>query len=194
MKNGLIGFLAVIFLILLAIRIFTYYHPPTTSPLNNSVSPTASVVSLGSTTFCSPTVLQPQIETEPAAGNIWGVATIANNGSVPCQIIGNNFLDANVDPSINNITLSTQGSAGSEILTLAPGQTVYSQIHYPNGPQCSGTPNQTNITFTYKISTKDLITFHALDGKTTFSIPSCQSSKEVTDIQIWPISDQPITK
>src|SRR6185437_16959976 len=100
--------------------------------------------------FCLPSDLQAEVTTDAAAGNIYGSLTIKNISNKVCQINGDHFIQPTYTAS--NISVTQQGQSGNSTLLLSSGQTVYSRVHYPNGPQCNGTTVTGTIAFHYKIS------------------------------------------
>ncbi|HSX39045.1 MAG TPA: DUF4232 domain-containing protein [Candidatus Saccharimonadales bacterium] len=132
--------------------------------------------------YCGPTDLSAQIEIGHAAGNVYGNLTLQNISNKECKIIGNNFVDATY--TVQNISVSQQGQASVSIYRLQPNQKVYSMVHYPNGPQCSGT-KAAPISFSYKISPTASIEFKDANGQTNQEIMTCLSLTEPTDVQVW---------
>ncbi len=140
--------------------------------------------------FCQKQLLQAKLSLDPGAGNIYGTLTLKNTDAVPCRILAKEFIKPTF--SAKNITVSNQGTPSSDDIILQPSQTVYSQIHYPNGPQCSGQPNSVPVTFTYQVSTSSAVVFTDDSKKAQQLVPSCSSSQEETEIQVWPMLFQPI--
>ena len=151
------------------------------------VSPTSNQPS-----YCLPTDLGAIVNLEGAAGNIYGTVTITNTSAHACQIIGSNFVQASF--VAKNLSLATQGQPGPATLTLAPQQAVYSQIHYPNGPQCSGQIQNAAVTFSYKISATDSVEIKNQNGDTMQTIGVCSSLSESTTIDGWSISQKPVNQ
>lgn len=163
---------------------------PTTSS-HTTVLPSAST----QLTYCMPANLQASISIDHAAGNVYGTLTLKNISSQKCQILGGQFIKANYDTNaIKNITITHQGQTQQQPFTLSSNQTLYSQVHYPNGPQCQTVGiNQTPVTFTYQISSQDTVTFKDQNGLTQQTVQTCTSPTDMTEIQIWQLSTQPIT-
>ena len=165
---------------------------------NNShikpIFPTSSVTQtpINNLGFCNPSDLEANMSTEGAAGNIFGTLTIKNISKNNCQIIGSNF----IQPSLNavNLTVKDEAQTGPETFTLTPNQTVFSQIHYPNGPQCSSQVIQTNISYIYKISASETINFKNQNGSTNLTIGICQSPNENTELDVWSLSQKPVNQ
>lgn len=155
---------------------------PHSSPTNTSLP------------YCSPQDLNALITIEGAAGNIYGTITLKNTSAQLCQILGGNigvFYDTG---NIKNITVTAVGQTQTKPIVLTQGQTIYSQVHYPNGPQCQSLGIQTvPVIFTYKISPTSTISFKNKEGSETQTVQACKSSKDITDIQVWNISTEPIT-
>lgn len=145
------------------------------------------------TSYCAPNQLQANLSLEPAAGNIYGTFTIKNTSNTTCQVSGNSFITANYASTIKNIAVTHVGEPTQSTYTLEPNQTLYSQLHYPNGPQCSSAAQSTPVTFRYAVSPNKSITFTNSNGNTAQNVATCKASDEETTIQIWNISDKPIT-
>ncbi len=111
---------------------------------------------------------------------------------VACKITGNDFVKATSDAK--NISIKPQGQPGPATLSLNPNQTVYSQVRYPNGPQCSSQTLQATITFSYDISQNDAIVFRSQNEDPKQNIVVCTSPSEITEVQVWSISDKPLTQ
>lgn len=204
-KNALLITLLVIVIILafvlggLIVYIFlnktTSSPNGTTTPTPTQTSPTATMSpTQTNSSFCSPSNLSSTLSLSPGAGNIYGTFKITNTSNKPCQIEGNHFIQVHYDMNtIKNLTVTHQGINSTDVYTLQPNQSVYSQVHYPNGPQCSGPTVQDPVTFTYMISNNNSVAFKdSMSGKQSFVVNGCSSSTEKTEITIWNMSDQPI--
>lgn len=168
---------------------------PTPSPrIQTAVTPSGSVVT-SAVNYCHPQALQALVTFSPGAGNIYGTFTLKNVSRTPCQILGNAFITAAYDTSmVKNITISHIGQTQPQSFLLAPRQNLYSQVHYPNGPQCQSIGlNSTTVTFVYKISPEDTITFKNPQDGSQQVVQTCKSPTDMTDIQIWNIATAPIT-
>lgn len=133
--------------------------------------------------FCTTSDLSATGSEEGAAGNIYGTLTLKNTSTHRCQIVGNNFVIPTY--TAGNISVSQQGDPGKNMIVLSPGQEINSKFHFPNGPQCQGSAIQSQITFSYKISTKDTVTFVDKNSNSNFPINICQSADQVTEVQVW---------
>jgi hypothetical protein len=143
--------------------------------------------------YCTPQDLLTSLSLEPAAGNIYGKITIKNVSPNKCQVIGSNALSANYDTqAIKNISTTHQGDVASTLFSLAPNETLYSQIHYPNGPQCSGPTQTAKVTFMYAVSPTENVDIVNQNGTIEQNIQVCQSESEQTTIDLWYLSTQPI--
>lgn len=175
-------------------NIVTSPQPSPTSAVTNPIStPSPSITN--TTTFCTPQNVQAGLTLSPGAGNVYGTFTLKNISSSTCQIIGGSFISPQYDTStVKNITITDTGQTQSQPFDLAPNQSIYSQVHYPNGPQCQSVGlNQTPVTFSYKISPTDSVSFKTPDGKTQQIVQTCKSPTDMTEIQIWNMSTKPIT-
>ncbi len=154
-------------------------------------SPVATSAPVANEPTCSPDNLQAIFETDAGAGNIYGTLSIKNISTQRCVIIGNEYVIPQV--TAQNVTMKKQGEPGPQNLVLAPNQTVYSQIHYPNGPQCSGPTKAETVAFTYPIANSQAVVFKDDSGDVTEQIQVCASS-EKTQIDVWSISLKPVTQ
>lgn len=165
---------------------------PTTSHVtSNPTSPSPVLSSVQATTtsenFCLPKNLQSQVSFDAAAGNIYGTFTIKNISNSQCTILGNNKIQATTAPK--NISFNYEGTT-TNMFTLQPNQTVYGQVHFPNGPQCSGDIINSPISFSYAISDTSTITFTS-SGPGNPMITTCTATDEPTEIDLWSLSNTP---
>lgn len=142
--------------------------------------------SLPSAIYCTQDEIDAVMSTEGAAGNIYGTITIKNISSRVCAIEGDKYIAVQYSPK--NIQVVTKGEKGSVKMELQPNQTVYSQIHYPNGPQCSGSTKDTPVNFSYQLSPTSIITFAPSGHIPSVMMPTCMSDSEITKIDVWSIS------
>lgn len=165
---------------------------PTPQPAVTTVVTATPTATASSSAFCLPTQLQAVIDPEVAAGNLYGQITIKNTSQTTCQIVGNNTLEVGYPLSVKNFQTATKGQATTPVFTLEPGQTIYSLLHFANGPQCSSMATQVNSMVSYDISTTASVTFTPTIGS-TLSIPSCGNQSEITTIDLYPFSSQQVT-
>jgi hypothetical protein len=178
--------ICVIALTLLGAIAFVRMQP--SSIQSNSVTPT------GKGNYCTSDELEALIALSPAAGNVYGTLTLKNVSSAECEVLGGKFVTADYDSSIKNIAVTHIGQTQEKPFILSPGQTIYSQVHYPNGPQCQSVGlNQTRVTFSYQVSPTDAVSFKNSQGGTQQIVQSCLSPDDMTEIQIWNMANQPIT-
>ncbi|HSW97490.1 MAG TPA: DUF4232 domain-containing protein [Candidatus Saccharimonadales bacterium] len=144
---------------------------------------------------CKRNDLETNLALSPGAGNVFGTVTLKNISPHTCQIAGGSFINAEYNPSVTNISIVHVGQTQSQPFILAPNQTIYSQIHYPNGPQCSTGVKTTKVAFSYNISGNETVTFKDMDGAISedASVQTCNSPADVTQIEIWKMSTTPIT-
>jgi hypothetical protein len=155
---------------------------PTTQP---SPSPSVSA-------YCMPSQLQTSMQPEGAAGNVYVTLTIKNTSKTTCQVTGNNLVKVDYPLSVTNFKTVTKRQPTTAVFTLAPNQTIYSLIHYPNGPQCSSQATNVNAGVSYTVSANDTVSFKPTSG-TTLEIPSCGSASDITTIDLYPFSTQQVT-
>ena len=142
--------------------------------------------------FCTSSDLESTIVLDAAAGNIFGTISIKNISQNNCKIEGDNFIKPTF--TAKSITVSTQGSAGPQSIILTPNQTVYSQVHFPNGPQCQSGISQINISFSYQVSSTDSVIFKNQNGSTQQAMVVCSLSTDLTDVQVWSIWAKPLNQ
>lgn len=187
MKKIVIGLIAVV----LIIALYIYKNPGQQNI--TPASPTPTIFSgNNASAFCTPSDLDATLTSEGAAGNIFGTLSIKNISGKGCQITGNNYILPIFE--VQNLVVKNQATKGPETFILSPNQIVYSQIHYPNGPQCSGEITQADITYSYKISPNDNIVFKGADNNAKQSIGVCKSASELTQIDVWSLSEKPVNQ
>ena len=143
-------------------------------------------------TFCQPNQLSGDIATQAAAGNIYATLTLTNTGKTACEIVLGNTVTAKFDAK--NISIHIEQPSSSKNFMLAPGAKVYSQIHYPNGPQCQSGISQKPITFLYTNAQTSLMFTSTTPQTEKLVVQACLSQLEKTVVDIWPLSKNPITQ
>jgi hypothetical protein len=141
------------------------------------------------TPFCQPNQLSGNIDTQAAAGNIYATLTLTNIGKTACEIALGDTISARFDAK--NIAVHYEDTTHSNKMILSPTKSVYSQVHFPNGPQCQSGIIQKPLTLTYKAG-QTSIEFKSTNGK--LMVQACSSESEKTIIDIWPLSQKPITQ
>jgi len=180
-------------IILIAIMGFTvanYYLISHFSNPHAALSPSATPTS-PQTAFCQSNQLSGKIDAQGAAGNIYATLTLTNTGKTSCEIVLGNTIT--VLFNARNIITHYEQNIQEENFILAPGAKVYSQVHYPNGPQCQSTIIQQPIAFFYKTDQASLA-FKPTEPTGKLIVQACSSQSEKTMIDIWPISKTPITQ
>ena len=187
-----IGVLAVVFIFKLHRR---SYAPspqvPMTKPIMQ-VTKTQTITPSGNP-FCTSQDLQGIISLSPGAGNVYGTFTLKNISSHTCQVLGGKFIDVHYNPTITNLSVIHVGQTQFAPFVLASNQSIYSQVHYPNGPQCSSATKPVAVSFTYAIDSQKEVTFKDASGKAEQQVQDCTSASDITQIQIWKMATQPIT-
>lgn len=153
-------------------------------PVDEATSlPTSSVTSTPSAvSYCTDNDLSASASFEAAAGNIYGTLTITNISNNDCVITLGNSIKAKY--TANNITVAYKSSDPNTMYTLASHAKVYSQVHYPNGPQCQSAILPQPVTLSYEVNNVK-VNFES------FNVSACVGS-ENTQIDIWPISINPL--
>lgn len=169
---------------------------PTPSVTKVMAPPSTSVTpSINGTTFCIPAQLKSTVQLSSGAGNVYGTFMITNISDHACKVIGDSFIQVHYDSdSIKNLVVEHSGNPSHSRFTLQPQSSVYSQVHYPNGPQCNGPTVTDQVSFTYAISDTDSVTFKDIrSNSNTFSVNGCSAANDTTTITIWNLSNEPIT-
>lgn len=184
---------AVILIIILFLISIAYFLKDPILKNLGYVSPTPPpTINYNDASFCTPKDLSARLTTEGAAGSIYGILTIKNTSERTCLIFGNNFIVPISEAK--NITIKNQGQAGADIVSLTPNKEFYSQIHYPNGPQCSGQTIQEVISYRYKISQSDFVTFKNQNGDIYLRIGVCRIPSEMTEVDVWGLSEKSVNQ
>lgn len=178
------------------------YSPSPTSSLapTNSLSPAASITPTAANVTpttqtqisqCTNDQLAATIAAQGGAGNIFGTLELTNTGATTCSVVlGNTVIETT---PAKNITVHYQQTAQTQVFVLKPHAKVYSQVHFPNGPQCSSGVTPQPITFLYKAD-QIAVPFQSTTPQTgTLMIQACTSQTEKTVVDIWPLSQSPIT-
>lgn len=144
------------------------------------------------TAFCKPADLAATITYEGAAGSTYGSLILKNISPQPCNIQGNHYIKPVY--SASNIEVREQELVDLSTIVLQPNQSVYSQIRYTNGAQCSGPTKPVVVTFQYTISPSIIVSFKDQASEVQHTIPTCQDSEEITELLVWGVFDQPLNK
>ena len=140
--------------------------------------------------YCQKDQLETSMSTQGAAGNIYDELIITNKGKKACLIVLGNTITALFNAK--NIITHYIEIVPNQNYTLAPSATVYSQVHYPNGPQCQNGIHIQPLTLYYKTAQITIpFTPGVKGGKLV--VQACRSQNEKTSIDIWPLSKQPIS-
>ncbi len=142
---------------------------------------------------CQQQQLQGTVSFSPGAGNVYGAIELKNISDTTCIISAKSGIIVSYPQSITNISLQQVGETSNHEFTLAPGSSIYSQIHYPNGPQCGSGIRSSTITIQYPLTADTSVTFTDSRGGKTVDISVCEDPSENTEIRIWRFSDQSIT-
>lgn len=143
----------------------------------------------GKVSYCLHDNLVTDITTEGAAGNIYGTLKLQNLSSTNCSIIASNFIEPEYTAS--NVTTQKQGNAGPKLLNLTPNETVYSQFHAPNGPQCSEDISPVDVSFKYNFAPNSSILFEDENGNAIVQINACKDATS-TQVDVWSIYPKPV--
>lgn len=196
MKNVIVAILVVI---ILAGAGYYFLQQSNSQQGGATVTPTPTQNTQVTTTptstasaFCTPSQITATMNTEVAAGNAYVQLTIKNTSQNECQVVGNNMPEVGYPVSVENFQTVTKRPATTPIFTLAPDQTIYSLIHYPNGPQCSSMATGVDAMVSYAVSEDDTVTFQPTRG-TTLSIPSCGDDSDITTIDLYAFSTEEVT-
>jgi hypothetical protein len=199
--TGIVLLLAIIALVVVVNFLFSKFTPqnnpvitlsPTITQTSTQTSPAAisQAPSPDQSKLCKKEQLSTQVSSQGAAGNIYAKIEIANIGKSSCVVALGDTIT--VQLYAQNVTLHYQQTVPTDYLTLNPSEKVYSQIHYPNGAQCPSGGVQKQVSFLYFVpQTTYQIDLGAPVEK--LSILQCTSQSEITTIDIWPLSKNPVT-
>jgi hypothetical protein len=191
MKNLTLIFilLAIISLSSVLYFLLSHFSPPAaviSQVPTDSISPT-SIPTQPDNNLCKQNQLVAKVSSQGAAGNIYDTLTITNTAN-PCEIVLGNTIMVNF--SANNIVLHKQKIVSSQNYLLATNAKVYSQLHYPNGPQCQKGIAPKPITILYKVGQTSVpFVPDVQTGKV--EIQACSSDAEKTTVDVWPLSKNP---
>jgi len=143
------------------------------------------------TALCQQNQLTGTLSSEGAAGSIYVTLELSNSGKTACEVVLGNTITTTLDAK--NIELNQKQTVGSGNFNLAPGAKVYSQAHYPNGPQCQSGVTPKPVTFLYK-SSQTSVSFTPNRQTGQVMIQTCSSQSEKTTVDIWPLSKTPINQ
>jgi len=184
--------LAIIILCVSWLYLFTQSKKTQHSSQTLSSLPTNSPPTKAPLAQCSQDQLVATISAQGAAGNIYGNLELTNIGKTVCAITLGNTITATT--SATNILIHYQQNLSPQPFVLAPSEKVYSQVHYPNGPQCQTGISPQPLAFIYKTD-QTAVTFQLPSPQTgKLILQSCTSPAEKTTIDIWPLSKTPITQ
>ncbi|MGI8420521.1 MAG: DUF4232 domain-containing protein [Candidatus Levyibacteriota bacterium] len=197
MLRILFGILLLILLIAGGVYIYQQKHLAVAPGRSTAIptptkQPTPTITPLPTVTldsYCTSANVTGTISLDGAAGNIFGTLTLKNISTKACAINANNFIQAT--STAKNITITQEGKIGLKYINLQPNQTIYSQVHYPNGPQCNGTTKAQTITFAYQISPSQTVTFEDKNNNLDQALTACAADDEKTAIEVWSISSSP---
>jgi flagellar basal body-associated protein FliL len=193
MNKVLIG---IIVLILIAAGAYYFVSTRSTmapsSPAQQSENNAPSDNQTAAGEFCTPTQLSATMTPEVAAGNAFVTLTIKNTSTTACKIIGNNMPEVEYPTAVENFQTNNKTQPTSDTFTMAPDQTIYSLIHYPNGPQCSSMATDVDTGVSYAISPNESVSFTPTMGS-TLEIPSCGNTSEITTIDLYAFSTSTVT-
>lgn len=179
-----------ILLFLGTVGYFVLHATKPTPTLPPNPTPTSAVDE-----YCTPTALQTQVNLSPGAGNIYGTFTLKNISQASCKILGGEFIAVHFDSTIKNIAITHIGQIQKDPFAVQPGQTIYSQIHYPNGPQCQSVGlTSVPVTFTYQISPTQVVSFTSIGQQIKPIVQACKNPTDITTIEIWNMAIKPITQ
>jgi hypothetical protein len=182
--------LVIILVVIIIFTIASYFFIARFS--NPNAVPIPSPTSANSQThLCQSNQLSTNISAQGAAGNIYATLEMTNSGKTTCEVVLGNTVTAMF--TAKNIIMRYEQTVPSEHFMLAPNAKIYSQIHYPNGPQCQSGITQKPITFFYKTAETNVEFVPTMPvGKLV--VQACLSEAEKTIIDIWPLSKTPITQ
>lgn len=185
--------LILILAVIIAFTVANYFFIAHFSNPKAAITPSSTLppTSTAETSFCQKGQLAADIMSQGAAGNIYATLTLTNTGKSSCEIVLGNTISANFNA--DNIVTNYKQNLLKQDIMLAPSAKVYSQVHYPNGPQCQSPIMEKPITFIYKTD-QTVIPFQPTTPGGQTLVQACSSPSEKTVIDIWPLSKRPITQ
>lgn len=158
---------------------------PTDTPSPTPTGSLSATPSTSATTFCQASQLDGLVTLNPGAGNVYGTISLTNTSTTSCEVPGNQFAKLLFDKTtVKNLAAVYQGFTSTSPFVLAPNDSVYATIHYPNGPQCQSGVTPINVSMTYTISPGNSINIKSSPNNIPFSIQTCTSESELTQVQI----------
>lgn len=142
--------------------------------------------------FCKSADIKTTFTPDVGAGNVYATLTLKNVSNNSCKISANRYVSAQF--SATNISTKHQGLTGPSTITLNPNSQAYSQVHYPNGPQCQGPINPQAVVFQYQISTSDSVNFINSKGSKYQTVNACNKDEGTTVLDVWSVFSKPITQ
>jgi len=140
------------------------------------------------TPFCFASNITTSIDSEGTAELTYLKLRIKNNANVTCQIQSDNLIEITVQDHPKNMSQVLKTDPEQYVLILAPQSEVYAQVGFPNGKQCTATVSK-SMQVQYRISPDESLSFTSPKAL----IQSCSDEKEVTTIDVWSWSQEPIT-
>lgn len=141
--------------------------------------------------LCTNNQLTASASAQGGAGNIFATLTLTNTGDTACSVTLGKTVTATFDAK--NIMVNDKQTMIPKNFVLAPLANAYSQVHYPNGPQCQSPIKPVPITFTYKTD-QTAVTFDPIPQGEKLIVQACSAPTEKTVVDIWPLSKAPITQ
>lgn len=190
MKSWVSVILAVIFLT--SIVIFNIRQPKkpiTKPPTTPHVSPTVTPIPTIGSDECRSDALKGSISWDAAAGNLYGSVKLTNTSQKSCVMSLSNKLQLSYLSTVKNITVNYTGTPSAYTSKMYPNTSFYATIHIPNGPQCQSSSYQAQVGLSYQINSEEVITFSS-SGKPNFMMNICSNPKEITRVDISPLSAQ----
>jgi len=184
--------LVIILLLIIAFTTAGYYFIAHFSKPHAPIRQNPSaMISQTQTQFCQQNQLSANITTQGAAGNIFATLILINTTKTSCEVtLGNTIMGVF---NAKNIVTNYKQNAPAQNFILAPSGKVYSQIHYPNGPQCQSSIVEQKINFVYKTA-QTSITFQSTGPGEKLLVQACSAPSQKTVIDIWPLSKNPIVQ
>ena len=173
----LVGILALVGVYLYVFKFSDLRQPsPASTPSERPISPLES--STPSLSYCTENDLKATIQSEGAAGNIYTILMLENISGKDCTIVLGNTIKAKY--TATNIATSYQNNE-SQNYNLVPNGKVYSQVHYPNGPQCQSSISPQEVSLSYEANNVKI-------NFDTITVSAC-SGNEITTIDIGSLSN-----
>lgn len=176
----------------ISLVIFVFLRNSSTNNSLPAASPTPTIsITPDVTPFCFESNIIASVDSEIKAESKYLKLRIKNNAGVSCQIQSDNILEIKVEGYPKNVNQEIKVSPEQYLITLSPQSEAYAQLSVPNGQNCT-TSISRELDIQYQLSQDERVKFKSSQQKP--SIQVCANEKEITTIDIWSWSQEPIVQ